>query len=307
MIPNPMAPPPQPPQFNYENPMESVQSVVRGELDRERQVRAHEDRQKYAQEAQSNFEDGKSRAYKSNPKLYKGIENFVENGIKMLYQRGALYKEDLRNEETWNNAARLVRLQRSEFGYLQPDTSQTMTPTHTEVPGTMTEEEVVPAELTPQEDPKKGKYVFTNKKYVDYEDKSRKLDYFWQWGDTDPYERARWENAFNYSVVRVDDNLFWPEGQAPNNEGCYNFRDALLMKIKIEDYKAKRKPEIEQSERATRAMLEGFGARVRADATRAGIPRGDIDKLVDEIVLEETRSGGQVKPLLQSKKLYPDT
>jgi len=155
--------------------------------------------------------------------------------------------------------------------------------------------------------PDKGEYVFTDKKYVSYDDKSRKLDYFWQWGDVEPSELARWKYAWNYSEVRKDDNLFWPEGIAPDADGRYVFRDAILLKITIQDYAAKRKPEIEQSERATRAMLEGFGTRVRADAARAGIPREDIDIMVDDIVLKETKSRSQPKPLLQSKKIYPDT
>jgi len=154
--------------------------------------------------------------------------------------------------------------------------------------------------------PDKGEYVFTNKKYVDYNDTGRKLDYFWQWGDVEPGELNRWKYAWNYSEVRAEDNLFWPEGIAPDADGRYVFRDAILLKIKVKDYAAKRKPEIEQSERATRAMFEGFGAKVRRDAKRAGMPREDIDRMVDSIVLDERRNVPQPdKPLLQPKKIYP--
>lgn len=151
-------------------------------------------------------------------------------------------------------------------------------------------------------DPAKGKYIFTDKKYVDYNDTSRKLDYFWQWGDKSGQQRMQWEYGFHYSVVKPEDKLFWPEGVSLDKDGEYSFGDAVLMKIKIDDYKAKRLPEIEASERATKATLEGFAHRVRADAERAGIPHADITKMVDDIILDERR-GGTPPSLLKSKKL----
>lgn len=137
-----------PVQFNYENPMESVQTAVQRELQRADQKRQVEEARKYAYEAREGFEEGKNRARKSNPKLYEGIEKEVEGAIQGFYQQGFLRPSDMRREDTWETAAQVIRLKRGELNYLRPQSPSPMTPPHSETPASMTEETRVPIDLT---------------------------------------------------------------------------------------------------------------------------------------------------------------
>jgi len=138
----------QPPTFNYENPAESVQTLVRQELEKEKRARQAEEMQKYSFELRNSFEEGKTKAYKTNPKLYDGIKEQVEAGIIEGVKRGMFHPSDLRNDETWDMAAKLARLKRNEFSYLQPQAPEPVPAPHTETPGSMKEETELPIELS---------------------------------------------------------------------------------------------------------------------------------------------------------------
>lgn len=160
---NPIAPPPSPygiplrgqpqqepvPSLNwYEDPAGSTQALVRKELAQAEQKRMVEERMRYSQEMKSAYEEGKYRAVKGNSKLFRGIEREVEGGIMAGVQRGVFSPADLRREDTWEMAARLARLQRNEFSYLQPESPAPMASPHSEIPASMTEETRVPIDLT---------------------------------------------------------------------------------------------------------------------------------------------------------------
>jgi len=157
----------QPVPFNYENPTESVQTLVRRELERERQARQAEETQKYSFELRNSFDEGRGKAYKSNPKLYDGIKEQVESGIIQGVKRGMFHPSDLRNEETWDMAAKLARLQRNEFSYLQPTSPEPVPAPHTEVPASMKEETEILVELNPQEQATKAAFGLTDEEARD--------------------------------------------------------------------------------------------------------------------------------------------
>ena len=144
-----MVPQQEPPlQFNYENPLESVQTAVQRELARERQERQQQEQARYAMELRDAYQEGRHKAYKSNPDLFKGIERDVEGGMMAMVQRGLFYPSDLRREDVWEDAGKLARLRRNEFGYLKPKEQPTMAPPHTEVPASMKEEAETELELS---------------------------------------------------------------------------------------------------------------------------------------------------------------
>jgi len=154
--------------------------------------------------------------------------------------------------------------------------------------------------------PKKGKYVWIDKKHVSYDDKGNHPGYLFRWNRNDPKDIADWEIKFRFSLVNVSEGLVYPEGGAQiDAEGHYVFGDCILMKITPEDYFAKRKPEIEESERAARTAFEGFRSRVKQDARRY-LPGEDAEKMVDDIIYEEIKRGEQ-KPLLKRTRLTDDT
>jgi len=140
-----------PPQINYEDLDGSIEKKIQWHRQQEEQKRQQSDKAQYQFDMSNAYQEGRQRAYKSNPKLFKGIEKEVESGILEGIKRGMFYPSDLRNEETFVMAGRLARFRRNEFDYIKPETPPAMTPTHTEVPGTMKEEEMVPVELTPRE------------------------------------------------------------------------------------------------------------------------------------------------------------
>jgi len=142
---------PQAPSVDFTNPDESIGQKIQWHLNQERQRQQQEERVRYGQEMKGAYDEGKYKAFKENPRLFKGVEREVEAGIMAGVQRGVFSPADLRREDTWEMAGKLARLQRDEIGYLKPETPPTMTPPHSETPATMTEETPVPVDLTPAE------------------------------------------------------------------------------------------------------------------------------------------------------------
>lgn len=98
------------------------------------------------------------------------------------------------------------------------------------------------------------------RKYVPYDykiDASIRPDYKFTWNRNVERHIKAWQVKWNYSLVTVNDG-YWPEGVRSNGEGHYEFGDLVLMKISLEDFIAKRKPEIEASNRQAAAELKRF-------------------------------------------------
>ena len=154
--------------------------------------------------------------------------------------------------------------------------------------------------------PKKGKYVWIDKKYVSYADKGTHPGYLFRWNRNDPKDISDWEVKWRFSLVNVSEKLVYPEGGAQiDAEGHYTFGDCILMKITPEDYFAKRRPEIEQSERAASNLYKRFASQVKQD-TKRYLPGEDAEKMVDKIIHEEIRRG-EGRPLLRRTRLTEDT
>jgi len=152
--------------------------------------------------------------------------------------------------------------------------------------------------------PKKGEYVFTEKRYVNDERDEGYPELLFRWNRNDPKDIADWTYKWKFSLVHQNENLVWPEGLVPDAEGHFVYGDCILMKIRTEDYIAKRKPEIERSEYAAKRYQEKVKAMMVQDARRAGLE--NPERIPEDFIIEEIKTGPR-RALVTPKRLYPDT
>lgn len=122
------------PQFNWENPAESVNRLIEERLKAAEAQRQRTDQERRAREAQVNYYEGKESAYKSDKYLYEGIEQEVERAVYESYRNGILNERSLASPETWKTAAQLIRLRKGEFDRLKPPATKPMTAPQSETP-----------------------------------------------------------------------------------------------------------------------------------------------------------------------------
>jgi len=105
--------------WNFEKPIESVQEIVKRELDTREKKRQVNDLEKVKAEAKSNYAEGRSLALKQNPDLFEGIERETEDAVYNSYMTGIIGAHALRNPEAWNMAAKLIHLRDGKIDRLQ--------------------------------------------------------------------------------------------------------------------------------------------------------------------------------------------
>jgi len=143
------------PDFNWDKPSESVQSVVKDAVAKERQDFVQGQFNANLQRAQGAFNKGK-QVMSKNP-IFKGIEKEVEDQIGQFYlpylQQGTPVDQYIADEQMWIKTAQHIRLNRGEYDKLKPDTTSAVTPTITETPsGTTKQEKSSPVlELEPED------------------------------------------------------------------------------------------------------------------------------------------------------------
>lgn len=117
----------------------------------------------------------------------------------------------------------------------------------------------------------KNIYKFKKKVYVKHPEDYLKAEtmhpYFFHWGRMTPDGRAieTWRNNWNYDFLTKEDS-YWPEGVRRNEEGHYQWGDAVLMKIPIRDYIAKRKRELRKADQAPVVAMRKFKASLPKEA-----------------------------------------
>lgn len=90
-------------------------------------------------------------------------------------------------------------------------------------------------------DPKDGDYEFTKKVYIDmYGTKETRPPWYFTWcryepTSKPPYREFRDWKYSGYSAVNVDEDDYWPEPLAPDNNGNYVFMDVILVKRPLID------------------------------------------------------------------------
>lgn len=107
------------PDWNFEKPIESVQEIVKRELDTREQKRQQNDLQRVKDEAKSNYAEGRSLAMKQSPELFEGIERETEDAVYNSYMTGIIGAHALRNPEAWTMAAKMIHLRDNRIDRLQ--------------------------------------------------------------------------------------------------------------------------------------------------------------------------------------------
>jgi len=124
-------------QFNYEDPYGSMEEYL-AEREKRQQQQAHvAARYNATEEGKLSFQEGRQKAFRLDPDLYKGIEREVEqrifNAYAPLAQGGMSVKQYVGNPDVWRQTAANVRLQSGEFE-LVPKKTRPMKATPTETP-----------------------------------------------------------------------------------------------------------------------------------------------------------------------------
>lgn len=120
--------------INWDDPDGSISRLVEERIQASESQRQKQDMERRASEARSNFYEGKDAAYKTDKRLYEGIEGRVEQALYESYRSGILNERSLANPKTWQRAAQLIRLEGGEYDRLQPPAVQPTRPTQTETP-----------------------------------------------------------------------------------------------------------------------------------------------------------------------------
>ena len=114
--------------------------------------------------------------------------------------------------------------------------------------------------------PSEGEYVFTKKVFVEpslYRTPHRPLFTF-RWNRNHEYAIADWQNKWPGCTFVTPKDGYIVDRLHPNGEGHYVYKDAVLMKIPVEEYVEQRRLEIMRSEMAAgaakKAWLQEAGA-----------------------------------------------
>lgn len=132
-----------------------------------------------------------------------------------------------------------------------------------------------------QSDPKEGKYVFTDKKYVNYKGAGRRPDYWWTWERFDPrnnymdLDAAKWRG---FVPVKKDDPDFQPDGVPPNAEGNYVYVDTILVKCALIDELRRRDSNVKDAQGQKKSVRNKFAQ--ETDSAGAGLSQGEIDDML---------------------------
>jgi hypothetical protein len=117
-------------------------------------------------------------------------------------------------------------------------------------------------------DPEKGKYVFTEKRYLSNRDKSIVREHrietvrYSQENGLREYLEAR--DARGMSPLLAADKLYHPEGANVNAQGAYQFMDAVFMTMPYLAFLEERKQNVDQGMTGGQAVIDKFKAEGRS-------------------------------------------
>ena len=128
-------------------------------------------------------------------------------------------------------------------------------------------------------DPKKGIYVFKDKKYVDYTGKTApRPQHHLTWCRDKDHDLAMQRATFGYEPVKAKDGLYWPEGAVKDASGTYKFGDVILVQCDFLRHLRRKLEEKKLSERGASERFEGFQNKL--DEHGARVSQDVVDKLV---------------------------
>lgn len=120
--------------FDYDNPVDSVDRIVEKRLSTWTEEQKKQQQQQRYYEATQNYAKGRGSSFKSNPKLYEGIERQTETAVWNAYVGGMIPQWDLADAKTWENAARLIHMHNESWDRVTPPKVKPVSPTPTETP-----------------------------------------------------------------------------------------------------------------------------------------------------------------------------
>lgn len=105
-------PPPGPEDFDWGNPLKSIESRARKialeEMGKKEKTNAEYQKKMDGQRAAQNFFATKDRVFKKNPELFTGYEDELSRTMTIGYQTGALTADMIGNDETWETGALML-------------------------------------------------------------------------------------------------------------------------------------------------------------------------------------------------------
>jgi hypothetical protein len=115
--------------FDYEKPVSSVRQVFQSEWEAREAARQRYEQQMNMERAQTAYVRGRDRVFSRKDPLYEGIESKVESLVQQTYMGGKMSVDDLKDEETWETAAQIIRVRNKEFDKLiRPKTQPVSAP-----------------------------------------------------------------------------------------------------------------------------------------------------------------------------------
>ena len=143
------------PPWNYENPLESVEKVVKTEREKEKKEAFNTRIQENVNLARSAFAEGQ-KVMDVEKELYEGIEEETRQAVFQYYvpyiQQGYDVSQQMRDPKAWKVAAQNIRLGRGEVDKLKAESKpiNPVSPTDQEVPGSPTGGDTPAGELDPE-------------------------------------------------------------------------------------------------------------------------------------------------------------
>lgn len=130
----------QAPQFNWEKPVESVDSVVQKRLEERDRVSNQRKIVEVQEAAKMAFQDGFKRAVRENPRLFESdafqneVVDFMYNFYSPYANSGVPVDRYVGNPDIWKKVAQNKRLENNQFDHLQPEKIDPVSPTATNIP-----------------------------------------------------------------------------------------------------------------------------------------------------------------------------
>jgi len=131
-----------------------------------------------------------------------------------------------------------------------------------------------------------GTYEFTEKQFIDYKgSRQARPPYWFTWCRYEPannyLDLREYQAKWNYRPVNVDEDNYWPDGQAPNAEGNYVFGDLIFVKCPLIDYLRRKLMEKKMAEGGARAKLDKF----QSDMGKSGaeLSEEETERLMGEL------------------------
>ncbi len=110
--PQPVVPPAGPDDFDWGNPLKSIEArarkIAQEELEKKDKAQAEYQKKMDGQRAAQNFFATRERVFKKNPELFAGYEDELSRTMTVGYQTGAMTADMIGNDDAWETGALML-------------------------------------------------------------------------------------------------------------------------------------------------------------------------------------------------------